>query len=67
MENKMSDELETYVKTADGVTVSISEWDDGGAWINLVHRHGSAYTGLTRDEAKQLLVGLQAIFDKGAA
>ena len=63
----MSDELETYVRTPHGVTVSVSEWDDGGAWINIVHRHGSAYTGLTRDEAKQLLAGLQAIFDKGAA
>jgi len=67
MENEMSEDLETYVRTADGVTVSVSEWDDGGAWINIVHRHGSAYTGLTRDEAKQLLSGLQAIFDKGAA
>jgi len=63
----MNDELETYVRTPHGVTVSVSEWDDGGAWINLVHRHGSAYAGLTRDEAKQLLAGLQAIFDKGAA
>ena len=63
----MNDELETYVRTPHGVTVSVSEWDDGGAWINIVHRHGSAYTGLTRAEAEQLVAGLQAILAKGAA
>jgi len=62
----MNDELETYVRTPHGVTVAVSEWDDGGAWINLVHRYGSAHTGLTRAEAEQLVAGLQAILAKEA-
>ena len=63
----MNDELETIIKTADGVKISVSEWDDGGAWINIMLRNGSMYTGLTRAEAEQLILGLQAILAKGAA
>jgi hypothetical protein len=63
---KMNDELETSIKTADGVKISVSEWDEGGAWINIMQRHGSMYTGLTRAEAEQLVAGLQAILAKGA-
>ena len=62
----MNNELETSIETQDGVTVSVSEWDDGGAWINIMQRHGSMYTGLTRAEAEQLVAGLQAILAKGA-
>ena len=62
----MDDELETSIKTADGVKISVSEWDEGGAWINIIVRHGSMYTGLTRAEAEQLVAGLQAILAKGA-
>jgi hypothetical protein len=63
---KMNDELEKSIKTADGVKISVSDWDDGGAWINIIVRHGSMYTGLTRAEAEQLVSGLQAILAKGA-
>ena len=63
----MNNELETNIKTADGVSVSVSEWDEGGAWINIMQRHGSMYTGLTRAETEQLVAGLQAILAKGAA
>ena len=62
----MNDELETIIKTADGVKISVSEWDDGGAWINIMQRHGSMYTGLTRVETEQLVAGLQAILAKEA-
>ena len=62
----MNDELETSIKTQYGVSVSVSEWDDGGAWINIMQRHGSMYTGMTRAEAEQLVAGLQAILAKGA-
>lgn len=61
----MDDELETSIKTADGVTVSVSDYDDG-AWLNIMTRHGSAYTPLTREEAEKLISGLQAILAKGA-
>ena len=63
----MNDELETSIETQDGVTVSVSEWDDGGAWISMVTRHSSFCTSLTRSEAYQMLTGLQAILTKGAA
>jgi len=63
----MNDELETDIITADGVKISVSDWDDGGAGINIIVRHGSMYTGLTRAEAGQLVAGLQAILAKGAA
>ena len=63
----MNDELETNIKTADGLKIFVSEWDDGGAWISITQRHGSIYTGLTRDEAEQMMAGLQAILAKGAA
>jgi len=63
----MSNDLETIIKTTDGLTISVSEWDDGGAWISLAHRHGSIYNSLTRAEAQQLLAGLQAILAKEVA
>jgi hypothetical protein len=57
----MTNEIETVIKTEDGVRVSIDSWDEGGAWIGLQMRGGSAYAVLTRSEAEQMLVGLQAI------
>ena len=60
----MSNEIEVSVKTEHGVRVSISEWDDGGAWLKIGVKSGGAYTTLTRDEAQQLLAGLQAILAK---
>jgi len=62
----MSNEIETVIKTTDGLTIRASEWDDGGAWISLSHRHGSIHGTLTRVEAQQLLAGLEAILAKGA-
>jgi hypothetical protein len=49
------------IKTEDDVRVSIDSWDNGGAWIGLQMRGGSAYAVLTRSEAEQMLAGLQAI------
>jgi hypothetical protein len=57
----MTNEIETVIKTEDGVRVSIDSWDEGGAWIGLQMRGGSAYAVLTRSEAEQMLAGLQAI------
>jgi hypothetical protein len=44
----MTNEIETIIKTEDGVRVSIDSWDNGGAWIGLQVRGGSAYAFLTR-------------------
>jgi hypothetical protein len=60
----MSNEIEVSVKTEHGVRVSVSEWDDGGAWMHLQGRNASMSTVLTREEAQQLLAGLQAILAK---
>ena len=60
----MSEEIETIIKTEDGVRLSVSEWDDGGAWLHLTMRSGFAHAVLTRNEAKQLMSGLQAILAK---
>ena len=63
----MSEELETIIRTEDGIRVSVSGWDEGGAWLRLSMRYGSAYATLTRSEAEQLLEGLQAILAKEVA
>ncbi len=57
----MTNEIETIIKTEDNVRVSIDSWDNGGAWLHLSMRHGTASAVLTRSEAEQLLAGLQAI------
>jgi hypothetical protein len=63
----MTNEIETVIKTEDDVRVSIDSWDDGGAWIGLQMRGGSAYAVLTRSEAEQMLAGLQAILAQEVA
>jgi len=60
----MTNEIETIIYTEDSVRVSVSEWDDGGAWLHLQGRNASMSTVLTREEAQQLLAGLQAILAK---
>ena len=63
-ERIMSEELETTIYTEDGSRVSVSEWDEGGAWLHLMLRGSTAHAVLTRKEAQQLLEGLQAILAK---
>lgn len=57
-------EIETIINTEAGIRVSVNEWDDGGAWLHLSMRNGTVYAALTKDEAQQLLAGLQAILAK---
>ena len=52
-------EIETVVKTATGLSISVSNWDGGGAWISIVQRHFNFSSPLTRDEAQKLVAGLQ--------
>ena len=60
----MKTEIETIIYTEDGVRVSVSEWDDTGVWMGLQASHGSFNMTLTKAEAEQLLVGLQAVLAK---
>lgn len=46
-ESIMTNEIEVSVKTEDGVRVTVSEWDDGGAWMYLQGRGASMSTVLT--------------------
>jgi hypothetical protein len=62
----MTNEIETVIKTKDGVRVSIDTWDNGGAWLHLSMSHGTASAILTRSEAEQLLAGLQAVLEVAA-
>ena len=60
----MANEIETTITTQEGNRVSVSEWDDGGAWLHLSLRGSTAHAVLTRSEAEQLLAGLQAVLNK---
>ena len=55
--------METPITTEDGVKVSVDSWDDGGAWLHLSMRHGTASAVLTRAEAQQLVAGLLAVLE----
>jgi hypothetical protein len=63
----MNEEIETIINTEDGVRVAVSEWGKDGVWLSLQFHHSSMYATITRDEAEQLLVGLQAILAKEVA
>lgn len=63
----MRQEIETIIQTEDGVRVSVSEWDDGGAYLHLILRHGTAHVILTRNDAEKLMAGLGAILANGVA
>jgi hypothetical protein len=56
-------ENETIIKTADGVRVSLSDWNEGGAWLSLQHSHGSNFVVFTKAEAEKLLAGLKAVLE----
>jgi hypothetical protein len=60
----MNSEIDVTIQTQDESRVSLSEWEGGGAWLKIGVKSGGVYTILTRDEAQQLLDGLQAILSK---
>jgi hypothetical protein len=63
-DSEMTQEINTVIHTAEQVRVSVDQYDEGGVWLSLQVRGGSAYAVLTRAEAEQLLAGLQAILTK---
>ena len=64
MTNETTTEIDITIYTEDESRVSVTEWDDGGAWLKIGVKSGGAYTSLTRAEAQQLMEGLQAILAK---
>jgi len=57
------EDLQTIIYNHRNVRVSIDEWH-GGLWLNLQGDTASMYTTFTREEAEELLQGLQKILDK---
>ena len=57
-------DIQTTIHTDDDVRVSVDEWDNGGVWLHLQGRGASMHCTLTRNEAEQMLAGLQAILAK---
>jgi hypothetical protein len=57
---KMTEENETIVRTETGVRISVDSWDDGGAYLHFITRHGSLGVPMNRQEAQKILAGLQA-------
>jgi hypothetical protein len=60
----MTEEIETIIRTEDGIRLVATEWDEGGAWLNLRTGRASMSAVLTRAETEQLVAGLQAILAK---
>lgn len=60
-------DIETTIYTAEQVRISVDEYDEGGVWLSLQVRGGSAYAVMTRAEAEKMLAGLQAILAKEVA
>ena len=57
------EDLETIIRTEDGIRLSIDNWDDG-LWLSLKSGNASMHVIFTREEAEQMLVGLQNILAK---
>ena len=52
--------IETSINTEADVRVSLDQYDDG-VWLHLQNRHSSMGVPLTRAEAEELLINLQAV------
>ena len=59
----MKTEIETVIRTEEGIRVSVSEWYESRVWLYLQARHGSSHVIFNRAETEQLLAGLKAILD----
>lgn len=53
--------VEIAFRTEREMRVSLSTWDDGGAYLHICHRHGSLGIPLTRQEAEEMLANLQKV------
>ena len=57
-------DVQTTIYTEKNVRISIDEWDDGEVWFSLRNDTSSMFTTFTREEAEQVIKGLQAILAK---
>lgn len=63
----MKSKFETVIYTANGVRLSASEWEGGGAWLHLMFPGATASAVLNRDEAQRLIGALQKAMDEAVA
>jgi len=59
----MNEEIETIVRTEDGVRVAVSQWSNDSVWLSLQAHHATMHVTFTRAETEQLFAGLKAILD----
>ena len=57
------DDFETTIYTKDEIRISVSNWDDNGAWLSIQRQGASMYAGLTRAEAQSILEALQTVLE----
>ena len=57
------DDFETTIYTKDEIRISVSNWDDGGAWLSIQRQGASMYAGLTRAEAQAIFEALQTVLE----
>ena len=57
------DDFETTIYTKDEIRISVSNWDDGGAWLSIQRLGASMYAGLTRAEAQAIFEALQTVLE----
>ena len=62
----MSVAFETVIRTNAGERLSVSDWDDGGAWFSLMTGTASISAVLSREEATKLIAGLALALTKEA-
>jgi hypothetical protein len=55
--------MEVCIKLENYGRLSASEHEEG-VWLHLLHRYGAAHTVLTREQAEELVAGLQKILSK---
>jgi hypothetical protein len=59
-------DVQTTIYTESNTRVFVDEWDNGGVWLAIHSERSTMHTPLTRYEAKQMLMALQAILAKEA-
>ena len=57
----MTEENETVIRTEAGARLVTSPWDDGDVWLGVTQRYASMSIILTKQEALELLLGLQNV------
>jgi len=56
----MQDERECVVRTENYERVSVSRYDKD-FWIHVMHRNGTSFFALNKEQIEQLIAGLQKI------